>query len=79
MSARLGSICDPTLVICGSEDRLMPLRNSQFLAGGIPGARLQVIPEAGHFVMLEKPLEVAQAVAEFVSTIPYHPGDPASS
>ena len=67
----LASIHCPTLVLCGVEDRLTPLRASQFLAGAIPGAQLVAIPQAGHMVMLEKPLEVAQALRSFLNQIPY--------
>jgi pimeloyl-ACP methyl ester carboxylesterase len=65
----------PTLVICGQDDELMPLRYSQYLADHIPRARLEVIPEAGHMVMLEKPGEVASALRDFFPQVPYHPGD----
>lgn len=60
----------PTLVICGEEDQLTPLKYSQFLADHIPGARLVTIPEAGHMVMLEKPQETTDAIAAFSSVTP---------
>jgi pimeloyl-ACP methyl ester carboxylesterase len=52
---RLAEIHHPTLVVCGAEDRLAPVRHSQYLASKIEGAELRVIPEAGHMVILEKP------------------------
>jgi len=67
----LADIHTPTLILCGAEDRLTPLRASQFLAGAIPGARLVIIPQAGHMVMLEKPIEVAEALQSFLYQIPY--------
>jgi len=70
LTERLGEIRCPTLVLCGSEDQLTPLRNSQFLAGAIPAAFLKVIPEAGHMVMLEKPKEVASALQDYLETLP---------
>ncbi len=68
---RIGQIRQPTLIVCGSEDRMTPLRQSQFLAERIPGATLKTIPEAGHMVMLEKPQPVAEAVLEFLAGVKY--------
>ena len=65
--ARLGEIHVPCLVICGAEDRLTPVKYSEALAKGIPGARLQVIPSAGHMAMLEEPAAVSQSILSFVS------------
>ena len=65
--ARLGEIHFPCLVICGAEDRLTPVKYSESLARGIPGARLQVIPSAGHMAMLEQPAAVSQFILTFVS------------
>jgi pimeloyl-ACP methyl ester carboxylesterase len=70
VTERLAEIKSPTLILCGSEDQLTPLRNSQFLAGAIPMASLKVIPEAGHMLMLEKPDEVALAVQDFLAELP---------
>jgi pimeloyl-ACP methyl ester carboxylesterase len=67
---RLGEVRLPTLVLCGEEDQLTPLKYSQFLVDHIPGARLVTIPEAGHMVMLEKPQETTDAIAEFSSVTP---------
>ncbi len=65
----------PALVVCGDQDRLTPLRYSQYLADQIPNARLQIVPDAGHMVMLEQPQRVATALEEFVATLVYRPGD----
>jgi pimeloyl-ACP methyl ester carboxylesterase len=65
----IGKIDKPTLVLCGSDDVLTPIRYSQFLARGIPGAKLEVISGAGHMVMLEKPKETASILSNFLSTL----------
>lgn len=65
----VGNIRLPTLVICGSEDQLTPVKYSQFLADEIPDARLKLIESAGHMVMLEKPAEVAQAIKDFQASL----------
>jgi pimeloyl-ACP methyl ester carboxylesterase len=47
-----------TLVMVGARDRITPLNHSEELARAIPGARLVVIPEAGHLVALERSQKV---------------------
>jgi pimeloyl-ACP methyl ester carboxylesterase len=64
----------PTLVICGQKDEMTPLRYSQFLCNSIPDAELNVIPDAGHMVMLERPQKVADSVKVFLSGIHFYPG-----
>ena len=44
----LGSLQQPTLVVCGSRDRVVPPSNSRVLAGRIPGATLAILPATGH-------------------------------
>ena len=72
--ADVSKITQPTFILCGADDRMTPLRYSQFLAGAIAGSTLRIIPEAGHMVQIEKPLETAAALSEFFQTVPYHPG-----
>jgi len=64
---RLKEILVPTLVICGEEDRLTPLRSSEYLHREIAGAHLVTVPGAGHMVMLEAPDAVNEAMARFLS------------
>jgi pimeloyl-ACP methyl ester carboxylesterase len=56
----------PTLVICGEDDRLTPVKYAQFLQREIPGATLATIPGAGHMVMLEKPVEFNRILSAFL-------------
>jgi len=58
----------PTLILCGEEDRLTPVKYARFLQEQIPGAALTVVPGAGHMVMLEKPLEFNRALIAFLGT-----------
>jgi pimeloyl-ACP methyl ester carboxylesterase len=64
---RLREISVPALVVCGKDDRLTPAKYSEYLAKTIPEARLELIDQAGHMVMLEKPKEVAQATQRFMA------------
>jgi pimeloyl-ACP methyl ester carboxylesterase len=73
-TGRIERIHPPTLVVCGSDDGLTPLRYSQYLADTIPAGRLVVIPAAGHMLMLERPQAVAQALEVFLSGISYYAG-----
>ena len=59
---RLDEIHCPTLVICGTEDRMTPPKYSKYLVDGIANAELELIAGAGHMVMLEKPEPVAAAI-----------------
>ena len=58
----LGEVRVPTLVLCGRQDQLTPLDNSEEMAAAIPGATLAVIEECGHMSTLEKPAEVNAAL-----------------
>jgi pimeloyl-ACP methyl ester carboxylesterase len=71
VTSRLGEIQVPTLVICGRDDRMTPLRHAQYLVDNIPGARLAAIPDAGHMVMLEQPQAVAKTLGEFLAAVSY--------
>jgi len=64
---RLSEVRCPTLVVCGEDDRLSPPKYAHFLKDNIPGAKLALVPHAGHMVMLEQPEVVNQAIEEFLS------------
>jgi pimeloyl-ACP methyl ester carboxylesterase len=66
---RLGEIGVPTLVIVGDDDRLTPLKYSEFLATHIRGAVLKILPGAGHITMLEKPVEMSNVIASFLQSL----------
>jgi pimeloyl-ACP methyl ester carboxylesterase len=69
-------ICDhlpeiqvPTLIICGVQDVLTPLKYARHLDDEIPESTLVLIDGAGHMVMLERPLEVTGAVEKYLSSM----------
>jgi len=43
---------------------------SEYLRDHIPGAGLALIPQAGHFVMLENPEAFNAALTDFVNALP---------
>jgi 3-oxoadipate enol-lactonase len=62
----LADISVPTLVLHGLEDQLIPSREAEDLAAAIPGATLQLIPNAGHLLNLEQPETFNLAVRNFL-------------
>lgn len=58
----------PTLVICGMDDEMTPVKYSQYLASKIAGARLALF-EGSHFVFMESPEKVNQAIEEFLQCL----------
>ena len=65
----VGQIKVPTLVICGTEDQMTPVKYSQFLADKISGSRLVIIEGGTHYVFMEKPDEVNTAIEDFVKEL----------
>jgi pimeloyl-ACP methyl ester carboxylesterase len=63
----LASIKVPALVITGEEDELIPIDESRAIASGIAGAKLVVIPRAGHLSNLEQPDAFNDALNAFVT------------
>ncbi len=66
---RLEGIRQPALVIAGQEDEAMPLDATRLLAATIPGARLKVIPEVGHYYPLERPADFNADLGAFLHGI----------
>ena len=56
----------PTLVLAGDDDPIVPVANGRILTAVIPHARLEIIRGGGHLFPLERPTEIAALVAEFL-------------
>ena len=56
----------PTLVLAGDDDPIVPLVNGRILARRIPGARLEVVRGGGHLFLLEESEAMAELVAGFL-------------
>jgi poly(3-hydroxyalkanoate) depolymerase len=63
----LRTLPQPTLVLAGDDDPIVPLVNGRILARWIPDARLHVVPGGGHLFLLERPAEMAALVAGFLN------------
>jgi pimeloyl-ACP methyl ester carboxylesterase len=57
----------PTLILCGEEDEMTPVKYSQFLHDHIKGSKMEILPNAGHMVMMESPLVFNEKVKEFIA------------
>ena len=66
-AAGLGAVLVPTLVLVGAEDRLTPPADAAEVAALIPGAALDVIPGAGHGLMVEAAPDFNAAVLRFLA------------
>jgi pimeloyl-ACP methyl ester carboxylesterase len=66
VSARLGEIDCPTLIVHGDRDSLLPVENGRELAKRIKGSLYHEIAGAGHAYMVQDPDVVNTAVAEFL-------------
>ena len=59
-------IVHPTLILCGEDDQLTPVKYSQFLLSRIKGSKLEILPNAGHMVMMESPQAFNEKIREFI-------------
>jgi 3-oxoadipate enol-lactonase len=66
ITARIGAIRSPTLVIAGADDPGTPPAMSEVIASTIPGARLEIIPSASHLSCIEQPETFNRLVASFL-------------
>jgi len=67
--ADLTAIGCPTLVLCGRQDVLTPVKVHEEMATRIPGARLVVIEDCGHLAPLEQPHAVTAVLRYWLSGV----------
>ncbi len=63
----LNEISLPTLIICGREDAVTPLAQSEFMNANIKGSLLRIIDNAGHVSNLEQTQEFNQHLLSFLT------------
>ena len=66
---RLANIMQPTLLIVGDQDLLIPAANSIMMAQRIPNSWLVIIQGTGHGMMLQVPNEFSAIVRTFLETV----------
>ncbi len=59
----------PALMVCGREDRLTPVKYSEYLKGKIPGSKMEIVEGAGHTVMLEAPEALSKVILTFLRSL----------
>ena len=62
----------PTLVVVGEQDQITPKDRAQAMATAIPGARLAVVPGAGHLTPMERPEATTALLADFLTGLGLH-------
>jgi len=67
LRGRLPRATAPSLVVWGTADRLAPVEHGNAYAEGLPGARLALLPDAGHLPQLETPEALARLVEDFAA------------
>ena len=67
--AGLASIKSPTLVLTCDNDYITPSYHAEYLARAIPGAKLIIIEDSGHFVPVEQP-EKLSALLDAMMQVP---------
>ncbi len=66
----LASLRQPTLIIAGDDDPLVPVINARFMARLIPQSTLRIIKDGGHLYLLTDAREAASMVQEFLDVSP---------
>ena len=58
----------PALIVWGAKDRVIPVSHAHIAHELIPGSRLEIINDAGHFVPLERPERFIAVLDDFMKT-----------
>jgi pimeloyl-ACP methyl ester carboxylesterase len=67
---RLPEIACPTLIVWGTEDRLVPVRDADVFEELIPDARKVVFEDTGHVAMMEQPERFNRLLLDFLAEKP---------
>ncbi len=58
----------PTLIVWGERDAVIPVSHAHAAHELMPGSRLEVVPDAGHFLPLERPELLDRLLRDFLAT-----------
>jgi pimeloyl-ACP methyl ester carboxylesterase len=64
---RLQNVTQPALVIAGDADVVIPPANASIVAAHLAHAQVKIFADGGHFMMLQFPADLADAVMSFLS------------
>jgi 2-hydroxymuconate-semialdehyde hydrolase len=62
----LATITQPTLVVHGEGDRLIPIAAGEYFAQHLPNVRFERFADTGHWLMIEQPQRFADLLREFM-------------
>ncbi len=68
----------PVLVVWGTRDSVLPVKHARAAREVIPGSRVEVFPQAGHFPHRDDPEAFAEALIRFIEERPASTYDPAA-
>lgn len=69
LTARLGEIDCPTLVMVGEDDVVTPVSMATEIHHGIDGSELVIVPDAAHLANIERPDFFNDALARFLGRV----------
>lgn len=58
----------PTLIIWGEDDAVIPSEHARIAHELMPGSRLELVPDAGHFIPFERPELLDRLLRDFLAT-----------
>jgi pimeloyl-ACP methyl ester carboxylesterase len=58
----------PSLVMWGDRDPLIPVHHAEIAHRAMPGSRLEIFDDVGHFPQLQDPMLFATTLADFIDT-----------
>jgi pimeloyl-ACP methyl ester carboxylesterase len=58
----------PTLIVWGEKDSVIPVEHARVAHELMPGSRLELFPDCGHFVPIEAPDAFVDVLEDFLST-----------
>jgi pimeloyl-ACP methyl ester carboxylesterase len=67
--ARVASLRPPALIVQAMDDQVVDASHGRILRQSIPGASMHTLAETGHMVPVERPAELAEAIAGFVREV----------
>jgi pimeloyl-ACP methyl ester carboxylesterase len=67
LDPELSRITAPTLIVASELDQHCPPKAGEIICAGIKGSRLEVIPDAGHPIPVERPRELARSIISFLN------------
>lgn len=69
VAPHLPAFAMPTLVMVGALDPTTPVAAAEAIAAGIPGARLEILPDVSHISPVEAPALVNRSLLAFLATV----------